>query len=484
MFKSYLLPFCYPAVPRLGGRRILPGRWIAFLGGLALLLLAALLTPSPAFAADDIPISTAENVQTGPAVAHNSLDEEYLVVWQDHRFGPQEFYGQRVSSSGQLLGGEIAIMEWPVSDSKAIVYGNGGYLFVWLESTAGYSATCYGLRLTDEGVPAGNEIELTTTTVTYDRIQTVHNQAQDKYLVVWLDTRAGIHQIYGRHVSSDGQLDAEVLLVDRDAKAVAVTYNTLMDEYLVVWAEYDPQAAEDIFGQRLRGDDLSPLDGVLSIYEGSGFQGHPAVAYSPSANQYLVVWSDDSGAFKGARGQRISADGVLEGPLITVSDTSDTGVADLPDLIYQPGTGAFLAAWDDERTSNSRVYGQWVGDDGALLGENFTFSEVSSWQSAPRLASSETGAGYLVVWGDLRNDGGDIYGNGELSSSILTVDLPPLTQNADGWVSPNPIPITVTVRNTTNWALFDARIEFSLSGQFHGLPDERHPKGFEEDYYC
>jgi len=114
-------------VVNLGGRRILSGRWMAFLGGLALLVLATLFTPSPVFAADDIPISTAEDVQTDPAVAYNSLDEEYLVVWQDHRFGLQEFYGQRVSSNGQLLGGELAIIvDSSVADSKAIVYGNGG----------------------------------------------------------------------------------------------------------------------------------------------------------------------------------------------------------------------------------------------------------------------------------------------------------------------------------------------------------------------
>src|SRR5215210_2383451 len=48
--------------------------------------------------------------QRHPAMVYNTTSGEYLVVWYDARTGTRaDIYGQRVSSSGALVGGNFPI---------------------------------------------------------------------------------------------------------------------------------------------------------------------------------------------------------------------------------------------------------------------------------------------------------------------------------------------------------------------------------------
>jgi hypothetical protein len=62
---------------------------------------ARLSTDGSVLESSGIPISTAADHQTGPAVAFDGLD--YLVAWKDHRNGSFDTYGSRVSTGGTVL---------------------------------------------------------------------------------------------------------------------------------------------------------------------------------------------------------------------------------------------------------------------------------------------------------------------------------------------------------------------------------------------
>jgi hypothetical protein len=223
----------------------------------------------------------------GPAVAYNSAQNEYLVVWfGDDNTGSlaaeeYEIYGQRVYgdwTTGTEIGGDIRLSDMGPAD------GNADY---------------------DAYNPA-----------------VAYNSSDNEYLVVWYgnDSIAPLAdelEIYGQRV--DGATGAEVgdndfhlsdMGPDGDcaywASSPDVAYNSSQNEYLVVWnGEDDVGMAPgeyEIFGQRLNastgmetGDNdfrLSdmgpPLDPAYHAYS-------PAAAYRSRlpGNHYLVVWCGD-----------------------------------------------------------------------------------------------------------------------------------------------------------------------------------------------
>ncbi|MBM7867804.1 hypothetical protein GTO89_14255 [Heliobacterium gestii] len=66
--------------------------------------LISVSSSSPPASLPDLPISTAPNNQSNPAVAFNSTDQKFLVVWSDERNTStnQDIYGQLVNADGSL----------------------------------------------------------------------------------------------------------------------------------------------------------------------------------------------------------------------------------------------------------------------------------------------------------------------------------------------------------------------------------------------
>jgi hypothetical protein len=86
---------------------------------------------------DAFPISTANQNQWLPAVAYNSTDNEFLVVWQDYRIGANwNVAGQRVTGTGNLVGGNFPIAT-TIGDEMNPADAFGGvaahYFVVWEE---------------------------------------------------------------------------------------------------------------------------------------------------------------------------------------------------------------------------------------------------------------------------------------------------------------------------------------------------------------
>ena len=94
------------------------------------------------------------------------------------------------------------------------------------------------------------------------------------------------------------------LAVGFEAETPAVAYNTLRNEYLVVWCGDDSpgplfHGEFEIFAQRLTaaGDEVGANDSRISDMGPNGDDAYsaqdPAVAYNPTSDQYLVAWEGD-----------------------------------------------------------------------------------------------------------------------------------------------------------------------------------------------
>jgi hypothetical protein len=172
-----------------------------------------------------------------PAVAYNSANNQYLVVWRGD------------DNTAPLVDGEYEIFGQRVDGATAAEIGSD-------------------LRLSDMGPDGDTNYRATVPAVT-------HNPTEDEYLVIWSgddDTAPlvdGEYEIFGQRV--DGATGAEVgdndlRLSDMgpdgdagyDARETALAYNSTGNDYLVVWTGDDdtpPLVDEEseIFGQRFAG---------------------------------------------------------------------------------------------------------------------------------------------------------------------------------------------------------------------------------------
>jgi hypothetical protein len=214
--------------------------------------------------------------------------------------------------------------------------------------------------------------------------------------------------------------------------AVAVSYNALADQYLVVWAGDDDTAPLvddefEIFGQRLTssGTEIGANDFRISDMGPDGSTlyaaGSPDVAILPSAFEFLVVWTGDDntgllvdGEFE-IFGQRINApSGAETGTDIRISDMGPDGSVSFgafaPAVAANPAANEFLVVWDGDDDGGGlvdgefEIFGQRVAF-GAEVGQNdFRISDMGPTGNpsfdgvTPDVAFNSTATEFLVVW--------------------------------------------------------------------------------------
>ncbi len=212
---------------------------------------------------------------SAPAVAWNSTNNEYLVVWHGDDFvdGELEIYGQRLDSAGGQVGpDDFRISTMGVEGSviyeaknPRLVFNNTNheYLTVWEGDTntaplVDNEKEIFGRRISILGVPLGtDEFRISSMgpdgDASFDASEPdiAFNSAANEYLVVWSgDTEAGLlinedFEIFGRRLNALGALlgtdEFRISAMGWDnyiywnAFTPEAVYNSISNEYLVVW---------------------------------------------------------------------------------------------------------------------------------------------------------------------------------------------------------------------------------------------------------
>jgi hypothetical protein len=371
-----------------------------------------------------------------PAVAYNSIDNEYLVVWTGDDTiggvveGEFEIFGQLLSADGSM----IITNDFRISD----VGGTGNPL--------------YGTGKPD---------------VAYD-------SGFNRYLVVWWanDPVDGVvqgeNEIWGQVLDADGgSLYVNDFRIsfnggsgdpDYDARFPAVVYNPHTYEYLVVWEADDTiqgmvDDEREIFAQRLssNGTLIGP-NLRMSDMGGSGNANYnafePDVAYDGDDFEYCIVWygDDNTGGLVNNEfeifGQLIDETGGGVGPNdFRLSDMGGTGdpayAAYSPSVAYNPAANEYFVVWygDDNVgglvNGESEVFSQRFTPDIVGVGPNdYRLSDVGGVgnpdydvTSGPEVAYNPALNRYLVVWAGEDNIGGMVDGEEEVFAQALTWDI-------------------------------------------------------------
>jgi hypothetical protein len=359
-----------------------------------------------------IPISTAANNQTAPAVASNGTNS--LVVWQDTRSGgSSDIYGARVSNTGTVLNTSGLLISTAVNaqEAPAVAYNGADFLVVWQDFRSGTNYDIYGARVSGTGV-VRNPSGLAISTAANDQKDPAVARAGTNCLVVW--QHASGSGIYGARVSGTGtvldtngmRLSAPLPSGSSFEYTPAVAHDGT--NFLVVWRSRDMNTGgDDIYAARVSGTGMVLDTTANRLSTTANGQYTPSVAHD--GTNFLVVWLDHRGDTRTIYGARVSETGTVLDPSGISVTTSVPG--DAP-VVAHDGTN-FLVVWRQYRFSagtGDDIVGARVSSDGTVLDPSgLLISTAPGNQGRPMLAHD--GMNFLVVWHESRSDTGyDVYG--------------------------------------------------------------------------
>jgi hypothetical protein len=360
-----------------------------------------------------------------PGVVYNPVNNEYFVVWwgDDNTSGvsdnENEIFGQRI---GATTGQEIGNNDFRISDMgpagdkqyvasmPALAYNshNHEYLVVWVgvDNTGGLGkneSEVFGQRISAAtGQETGtndfriSEFQGTGVNGYYVGFPKVaYNDTENEYLVIWLTYIAS--DIAGQRLDAAtgqqvGPNDFPVSDIRGSGMILSadITYNSINNEYLVVWCGTDTTYGlvpleMEIFGQRLDGAtgvEIGENDFRISDMGGTGDPTYgayyPKVTYNGDDNEYLIVWQGDDTVDGLADnefeifGQRL--DGATGGEIgendFRISEMGGTGDPALnasgPAVTYNPAERKYLVTWEGDENVEGlvdqefEIFGTWL----------------------------------------------------------------------------------------------------------------------------
>lgn len=412
-------------------------------------IFAQLLTTTTALAGSgaEFTVSTAGKGQFVPAIASNGTD--FFVAWEDGRDSTiNTAFGARVTATGAVtdpdgillargnnreatpavgLAGATTGVFWADSKnfgtdielvrfsgaskldatgravstaafsqgSPSVTASAGNFLVVWNDSRNGVDRDIFGARVDASGnvLDAGG---IAIAVAATDQLVPSVASNGTVSLVVWQDRRNGNFDILGALVdNATGSVtarDIPICTVAGDQLRPSVAFDAASGQFLVVWGDDRIATDANIFGARVTaaGAVLDP-DGV-SISSATNGQFSPRAAFL--AGRALVVWED----------RRNDALGDIFGVRLTIG----SGISSIdPDAFSISGgaageqnqptvavvKGSFLVAWTDGRnvnTSGTDIFGQQVGQSGAISGAPFVISANPENEDSPAMVNSTT----------------------------------------------------------------------------------------------
>ncbi len=354
-----------------------------------------------------------------PAVAYDTVNERYLVVWKDA--DEYEIEGQMLNADGTLYHPAFNLILGSTSNepmepvAACYAHATDGVCTVAYSRGAPGEGDIHSQRVDVEGGATGPEIDICTHGADQRAPDIAVNPATGDFLVVWNDERAPIWSIRGRVQDRDGGLGEDFAIststsIDRFDPAVTFVPDAGSDgEWLVVF--YRETATEtQIAGRRVTAAGLATGD-LLHICTDEGNQFYVAVAYNSNSQESLVIWADDhlEATYLEIYGRRVDLEGAPVGNSFRVGAASGTQHVPvlLPVVAASPAAPGYLAVFDADIGD---LQGQRVGVDGALQGHEIAIAAPANDQTKPAVGYNSNLPGYLVVWQDLRGEDWDIWG--------------------------------------------------------------------------
>lgn len=297
--------------------------------------------------------------QQRPYAAYSPSKDQFLVVWQESPNG-NDVQAQLVNSNGTLSGSQIPIAVLSGAQIKPQVTYNttsNEYMVVWTDNRNGNNDV-YGQRVSSTGTMVGGTLALLTGSGSQDDVGIAYSTTSGKYLVVYKDDVPAKRVIRGLLVNADGSLALGPIeisgLTSFDQVSPAVCTDSTTGDFLVVWAENNtPQL---IKAQRVSSSGTL-VGSIVTLSNATGNKNTPRLAYEPWRQKFVVVWNDNRNSSSDIYGQYVSIGGALWGANFPVN--IDAGNQTPCEVAVSPTAQRGLVAYQDAANGGD-VYGQVV----------------------------------------------------------------------------------------------------------------------------
>lgn len=314
---------------------------------------------------NEIAIKTGPNDQEMPDVAYNPTSNEYLVTWNGFVGAAHNIYGRRVNAStGALLGCEIQISTQTATNDlhSAVAHNstNNEYMVLWEdERNSNPNSDIYARRINGgTDAPIGCEISIAATTLAQKYPDIAYNATNNEYMVVWDDNASGNVDAFGARLSSTGTNLGGITVssTTNNQKQPKVAWNSTNNEFLVAFDDDRTTAGtDDIYGQRINGAGALQ-GGNIIISAASANQRSANLTYNSVKNEYLVTWNDTRTVNQGYA-QRIKAnDGSIIGSdndaNFLFAQCLSTLMGTRPAVGFSPTSNSYLFSFHDLLSDN------------------------------------------------------------------------------------------------------------------------------------
>lgn len=344
---------------------------------------------------------------TEPDVCFDPEDAHFLVVWHESHGGNWDVWMHRLSND--LYGmGRVAVATAQGNQQAArVAYSPAAdaYLVAWQDGRSLQTWDIYSQRIGRNGAPQGGALNVFSGAY-HDMAPAVAGHAfNPEFLVTYQRDISGAQQfeIFASRVQSSGVVGAsfEVYAWYNVRTRPAVAQRPTADEYMLVWTDNGAATQPDILVRRMRpnGD---PSSSVLTISRGRKGQEAPAAAHGTVRDEVLVAWADyRSGSDYDLYARRISAaTNTYVGGEIVLGNTAD--LYGEPAVAYDPAVDEYLVVWQEVTSpaSGYEIYARRLGGGGELRGSAFRVSVGTNTvnEGRPHVAFSPASGEYLVVW--------------------------------------------------------------------------------------
>lgn len=400
--------------------------------------------PSPSISTPElgaeIIVSEIDADQYSPDVAYNSVNNEYLVVWENlWGGGHHDIYARRIAGDGRVLSWFAVASGSYKQMNPSVAYDpvRNRYLVVWAYDVFGNGSDwdIYGRFIPASGPDSGlTDFWICNWTSNQRRPVVAFGRTQDEFLVTWTNAPVGQPTyISARRVFADGTgFPGSPFLVSSGTESrdfQDVTYNLARNEYLVTWDVLKAGSGLDIYGIRLSGTGVAltggnpPAIGEFPIAGWPAVEEHPAVAACSQSDQYLVAWQSDqdTGGADYAIYARYLSGTAVQGNVYMIVDTT------LPqkevDVECDFAGQKYLLAWQDKYVGGE--YGIWARIAYANETMQPDFELVGPRSAADRQFPAVGGGKttFLTAWEHDRDGGTNIDIHARLTGKFLYLPI-------------------------------------------------------------
>lgn len=379
--------------------------------------------PDFEFGGSEFQVSSNSLEERKPRVAYNSVDNEYLVVY-DRVISSSNInvFARRFDADGNQLGSELTIVSGSTKEVQPDVgYSpvDNQYLVIYQRENSTYDI--HGRVVTADGqMPNGGFLiansKAGSTSVDDINPEIEYNSATNRFLIAFDSdlTGQGLNRkidVAGIVVDTDGNPISSIFTIaglTHDDETPSVAYNSTDDEFMVVYqSNTNNDGNYNVYATRLDGDG-TVLTSAFAIQNSSVSEKYPNISYDSANNQYLVSSEydeNDDGSTFDIYYQKLSSTGSV---LVNLEANTPSNPAGSNKIItraaYNSANDSFLTVYETRSGSTTAVEGLGLQIDGTTTqrGPEVTIgtNTVTNDWHRPDVVYNTTNNEFFVVWSE------------------------------------------------------------------------------------